>query len=112
MSRNVFRRLVAVFVLFVALGTPLVSWAGPAAQRSEARLAGPTPLAWFWSFLARIWTKEGCRIDPNGQCLPEPIVTPKTGCSIDPYGHCLPNSVTTTEEGCSIDPYGRCLDGQ
>ncbi|HEV2855616.1 MAG TPA: hypothetical protein VHC97_22705 [Thermoanaerobaculia bacterium] len=112
MSRNIFRRLVAVFVLFVVLGTPLASWAGPAAQRSETRLAGPAPLAWFWSFLARVWTKAGCRIDPNGQCLPEPVMTPKEGCRIDPDGRCVTNPVTVTDEGCLIDPNGGCLDRQ
>lgn len=109
MSRNVFRRLVAVFVLFVCLGTPLVSWAGPAAQRSEARLAGPAPLAWFWSFLARAWTKEGCRIDPDGRCLSETVIAPKEGCRIDPFGRCVTDPVTATDEGCRIDPSGQCL---
>ena len=110
MSHNAFRRFVIVLTLAALLGTPLISQAGPhrASGRAETRLDQLSALSWLWSLLERVWEKEGCRIDPNGQCVTEPVMAPKEGCSIDPYGQCLPKPVTT-KNGCIIDPNGRCL---
>lgn len=115
MSHNAFRRFVIMLTLFTVLGTPLVSLAGPhraVSGRAESRLDERSPLTWLWSLLERVWEKEGCRIDPNGRCVTEPVVAPKAGCMIDPHGQCLPESITPAYEGCSIDAYGRCLGGQ
>jgi hypothetical protein len=46
-----------------------------------------------WDFLANIWRKTGCHIDPNGLCEPAPAPVPPTGdtgCNIDPDGRCVP----------------------
>lgn len=116
MSHNTFRRFVIVLTLSAILGSPLVSLASPhraVPGRAEVRMDELSPLAWLWSLLERVWEKEGCRIDPDGRCVTEPVVAPKNGCSIDPFGRCLPESMAPpTDEGCSIDPYGRCLDRQ
>ena len=112
MARNTFRRIVIVLTLAAVLGTPLVSQAGPhrgVSGRTESRLEERFPLAWLWNWVERGWEKAGCRIDPNSQCVAEPVVAPKAGCSIDPYGRCLPELVVTPKNGCSIDPFGRCL---
>ncbi len=91
-SRNTSRRFVIVLTLIAVLGMPLVSQAGPhraLSGRTESRMEELSPLAWLWSLVERVWEKEGCRIDPDGQCVKE-SVAPKEGCSIDPYGRCLP----------------------
>jgi hypothetical protein len=114
MARFVFRRMVTVFALIAVLGTPLSSMAAPraAAGRSEAHsAAAPESLAWLWSLLARVWAKEGCRIDPNGRCITDSQTTTDEGCSIDPYGPCLTGTQDNTDAGCMIDPYGRCIPG-
>jgi hypothetical protein len=111
MSRNTFCRFVIVLTLAAVLGTPLVSQAGPRRTvpgRAESRLEELAPLAWLWSLVEKGWEKAGCRLDPNGQCMPEPMVAPRAGCSIDPYGWCLPEPVTL-KAGCRLDPDGRCL---
>ncbi|HKI02636.1 MAG TPA: hypothetical protein VKK31_11710 [Thermoanaerobaculia bacterium] len=107
MASTTFRRLVAVFVLGAFLGMPLASVAGPrVARRSESQEISLEPFARLWSFLTRVWAKEGCRIDPSGRCLDD-----KNGCSVDPNGRCLVVPEVTLKNGCSIDPYGRCLPG-
>ena len=94
MRRINFRRGTAVLVLSVVLGTPLVSWAAPRPTDRPAGLleAGLAPFARLLSFLARVWEKNGCRVDPNGRCLdglqaPAPA---DNGCSVDPNGRCAP----------------------
>jgi hypothetical protein len=92
MSHLNFRRGTAVLVLGLVLGTPLVSWAAPRPTGRHAGIleAGPAPLAWLWSFLARVWEKNGCRVDPNGRCLDGLQAPAKNGCSVDPNGRCAP----------------------
>ena len=45
-----------------------------------------------WSGLSGAWLKEGCKLDPHGQCLPNGVSTPDAGCSVDAYGQCEYNS--------------------
>jgi hypothetical protein len=111
MSHNTFRRFVIVLTLLVVLGTPLVSFAGPhraVSGHAESRVDEVSPLTWLWSLLERVWEKEGCSIDPYGQCATEPV-TPKIGCSIDPFGRCLPEPMIAPKAGCRLDPNGQCL---
>jgi hypothetical protein len=45
----------------------------------------------FWNQIARMLTKTGCSIDPNGHCPVGGPVAPAaldTGCSLDPHGGC------------------------
>ena len=103
----------------------LTPWAS-AAQRPQAarvvKFSLPAPSELFsgaWRLLARVWssestsqTKNGCRIDPHGACIPEPTVVPGTdaGCMIDPYGGCMGTGSSTPDSGCGIDPHG-CTGG-
>jgi hypothetical protein len=80
------------------------------------RFTLPAPSELFagaWRLLARIWTKEGCRIDPHGGCLPESTVVPSSdeGCGIDPHGVCIGTATSTSDNGCGIDPHGGCIGG-
>jgi hypothetical protein len=89
-----FRRTAAVLLLLLAavLAAPPASAAG---RHAEAVSLSPLEaLDRLWSFLRAAWSKEGCHIDPDGQCKPgtaspAPAET-KAGCNIDPSGQCKP----------------------
>jgi hypothetical protein len=88
------RRKILLFLLAAVLAAPWVS----AAPRTEGPVPAVEPsllerLDRFWSFLWNAWSKEGCRIDPDGRCstgTAEPATQTETGCRIDPDGRCLP----------------------
>lgn len=44
----------------------------------------PTSLSQVWTLLTSIWSEEGCRMDPDGKCLPAPQTD--EGCRMDPDG--------------------------
>ncbi|MFL6262171.1 MAG: hypothetical protein ACJ76Y_20950 [Thermoanaerobaculia bacterium] len=95
MSRFIVRRLIVVLALSALLGSPAVSLAASrstAARHSRAQAAAQAPLSWLWNALVSVWEKEGCRIDPNGQCLVNLQENADTGCSLEPYGRCVPGS--------------------
>jgi hypothetical protein len=86
-------RIALVFLLVAALATTAVpaaplSGAGPGADR----IVVSTPLdllARAWDFLASLWSKNGCQVDPSGLCLPDQgSGTTKNGCGADPNGYC------------------------
>jgi hypothetical protein len=93
------RHTVVVLVVATLLG---VSAAPASAFRgvepsSEPRPAVRSAMDLFRhleSLLRRIWSKNGCQIDPWGTCETDPasngFSTPvnKEGCSIDPWGGC------------------------
>jgi hypothetical protein len=83
-----FRVVALLLVLVVA--TP---WAAAAAPTDHGRFDIATPLVRLWSWLAHVWAKNGCMIDPGGRCLPGTSTAPV------PAG---------SENGCGIDPGGRC----
>lgn len=105
----------------------LLPWSAAAAPPDRAVRTHPgrfeftAPLASLWSWLAGLWEKNGCMIDPSGRCLPGTGATPPppagtdNGCSIDPGGRCLPGTgaapvqPASADNGCGIDPWGRCL---
>jgi hypothetical protein len=78
MVRFNFLKMVAVFALIAVLGVPLSSTAAPRTSRgrSATPTAAPLSFAWLQSLFTRAWIKEGCRIDPNGVCLPAPKLRP------------------------------------
>lgn len=83
--------------------------AAPAAQARPLR-GDSDVLARIWSLVTGFWSKNGCRIDPNGYCIPginEGGSTVENGCVIDPSGQCA-SAAVTTKNGCIIDPDGRC----
>ncbi len=108
-----FRRKSILLVLVAVLAAP---WTSIAAQSGPAAVSASAPLDLFssaWSFLTSLWSKEGCRIDPDGRCVPQashPLRVPRTGegCRIDPNGACQPLSTPDTNTGCRIDHSGLC----
>lgn len=111
MASASFRHKTVLLLLVAVLAAP---WASAAAQSGPAATSAPASLDLFstsWRFLTHLWSKEGCRIDPNGRCLPQsaqPRPVPRTGCHIDPNGTCHSLSTPDTDTGCRIDPDGRC----
>jgi hypothetical protein len=95
MASASFRRKTVLLLLVAVLAAP---WISAAAQTRPASVSASAPLDLFssaWRFLTRLWTKEGCRIDPNGLCVPQlaqPLPEPRAGegCRIDPSGACKP----------------------
>jgi hypothetical protein len=90
------RRKTLLLLLVAALVTP---WASAASPLPESLRVGQVlesdPLVGpVWRLLRSAWTKEGCRLDPNGRCASQPAKNPpppqtKAGCRIDPNGFCL-----------------------
>ena len=93
MSRSVLSRLVCGLLVTILSALPLAAAepAGPAAPRAEGFAAG---LSSLWSWLAKIWSENGCYIDPHGSCHASVSGTPSApdhldgGCYIDPHGGC------------------------
>jgi hypothetical protein len=94
MSHPIVRRLVVVLALSAFLGSPATSWAGSrsAARHSRVPVAAQTPLSWLRNAIVRIWEKNGCSVEPYGQCLPA-------------------TTQESLDNGCSVDPDGRCVAG-
>jgi hypothetical protein len=97
MSRPVLR-LVLVLILGFALTTPGVALAQP----QGAGLVPIVPnalgtadlIVQAWNLLLRLWAKEGCELDLDGQCLLATAQTPppiqgEEGCGLDPNGLCI-----------------------
>jgi hypothetical protein len=55
-----------------------------------------TALEPLWELLSSVWASsaadEGCGMDPDGACAPEPDPQLDAGCGMDPDGACLPGS--------------------
>jgi hypothetical protein len=108
MYRLSFCRPALVLALLLLVVAPWEAAAGPRFGGAQSRAAfsdsaTPDLFSGFLSFLSKLWSKAGCILDPNGQCIPE-----KAGCGIDPHGQCAPTQV---ENGCTIDPHGGCVSG-
>jgi len=96
MSIPSFRRLSVLLLLVLALTVPRAMAAGQSRdvrQPEVAAQAAPTDLLGrLWSFLANVWFKSGCYIDPSGRCALQtaaPAGQRDEGCYIDPDGWCL-----------------------
>ena len=99
-------RAAALLVLCALLASPLA--AAPSFRSESFTTATADDLfGWLRGALSLIWSKNGCQLDPNGDCG-----TPKNGCQLDPHGRCLGSTATgspsETESGCGLDPFGRC----
>ncbi len=94
MLTSKFRRTTAVLLLLFAtvLAAPPAFAAGRPAD--TVSLSPLEALGRLWSFLRTAWNKDGCSINPNGQCKPGTTSPPpaqiKEGCSINPNGQCKP----------------------
>jgi hypothetical protein len=95
---NRFSRLTpAVLTLALLSATPAL----PQTHRGAAPRTTPVSEAlrgFLPDFLVRLWSDEGCGLDPFGRCRPEGTPAAQPGLTS-----------VRAEEGCSIDPYGRCL---
>ncbi|MFY9825077.1 MAG: hypothetical protein WAM82_27110 [Thermoanaerobaculia bacterium] len=114
MPRIPFALSVIALLFILAIAAPLA--AAPIHRSDPVRFEGSAPFASLWNWLAHVWTKNGCAIDPHGSCLPGtgsapvPPAGTDNGCGIDPGGRCQPaaSPLPSTDNGCGIDPWGRC----
>jgi hypothetical protein len=109
MSRSFFLRTLLAFALAAVLLVPGASAAGHRTPRIAVR-ASQNVLMPLWSFLSRLWTKEGCGLDPSGRCATTPVTTDE-GCGLDPHGACAPSAPESLDAGCGLDPSGLCNGG-
>jgi hypothetical protein len=116
MSASLFRRMLTVLVLSLVLTAPWSSAAGlPGESVRPVKTAEVSPdlFGRIWNILSKLWSEEGCYIDPDGRCGARPAATPDSGCYIDPDGNCGARPTATpltgqADSGCMIDPNGRC----
>lgn len=104
------RRLLSTLAVLAIAALPLPAAGFPRPEPAVARFSVEAPgslFAWLRGLLG-LQEKNGCRVDPNGRCIPEP--TAKNGCHADPNGYCLTGATPgpVTENGCVVDPFGRC----
>jgi len=100
-------RACLVLAVAVLLSTPATLARGPAHSRPAATWSAGVRA---WSWLAQLWAKGRCGIDPNGLTCP---ASDAGGC-IDPNG-CAASAVTAptpdSDARCGIDPNGLfCAD--
>jgi hypothetical protein len=85
----------ALFLLITSIlsTTALLAAPGPGAAQPRRSVisasAPPDVVSQFWSFLTRIWSKNGSEVDPNG-------VRTKNGSQMDPDGRTMPTSAPVT----------------
>jgi hypothetical protein len=91
MSHSIVRRLVIVLALSALLGSPASSLAASrsSARHSRVPAATQTSLSWLRNAIVRIWEKNGCSVEPYGQCLPATQRSVGDSCSIGPDGQCV-----------------------
>ena len=83
-------RLALVVVFAVVLGSSQVS-ALPSREgtaRSEVKNYTRGVLVLLSSFLAEVWNKAGCEMDPLGRCAAAVAPATDAGCGMDPLGRC------------------------
>lgn len=98
MARLPLSRRAPLAVLLAALLTAPAVLAAPRPPRTEDREPGLIAAvasglrAQLWSVLRLVWEKEGCGIDPHGNCVKSTAT----------------DAVTQGDEGCGLDPHGEC----
>jgi hypothetical protein len=90
MVRSFLPKAALLLVFILLLATPVAQAAEPGAHKSPAVGIVPDVFAQAWNFLTRVWANNGCRLDPDGRCLPEQSATAEAdnGCRLDPNGGC------------------------
>jgi hypothetical protein len=99
-------RMALVLLLAAILSTTaLLAASGPGTQPRRSVISASASIdlvSQLWSVLARVWSKNGSQVDPNG-------VPTKNGSQMDPDGRTLPTSAPVTpnrDNGHQVD-----LDG-
>jgi hypothetical protein len=89
MVRSYLPKAAVLLVLILLLAAPVAQALEPGARRSAVPSL-PGVFAQAWDFFKQVWENNGCRIDPDGRCVPEPSATAEAdnGCRIDPSGGC------------------------
>jgi hypothetical protein len=91
MNRTFLPRAVLLLVFMLLLAAPSIQAAEPRMNTSlSSSLAARDVVSQVWDLLTSLWDDNGCRIDPDGRCLPEPSPTADAdnGCGLDPDGRC------------------------
>jgi hypothetical protein len=99
-------RKISPLLLVALVAVPAASSAVPRREaRPRTAAAAPPPFALLerlWNSLTSLWAEEGCRIDPDGRCVPNQgsglTVPTNTGCQSDPDG-CSAVQVASPAEG-------------
>jgi hypothetical protein len=96
-------RTSAILVVLLALAAPLCE---AASQRvpGHARPSSASPhLPSVWRWIASLWAKNGCGLDPGGVCTT----------STNPTSHPVApgTSGSSADAGCGIDPSGKPCGG-
>lgn len=104
-----FTLLLILVLLPLALGAAPLRTGATKPDATNQWTAETLPVT-LWSWLFKVWEKNGCGLDPSGRCatLVQPT-HPDNGCGLDPHGTCA--SVVQpvlTGNGCGLAPNGRC----
>jgi hypothetical protein len=96
------RWFLTFFLAFVLISSLAMAAPHHAANPPKAPAVSATAEMLFshlWGWITGVWTKEGCGIDPSGQCKPG------SGTTVAPPGD-------SVDAGCIIDPGGSCSAGK
>jgi hypothetical protein len=114
-------RTAALVLLLATSPTVPAAFAAPSRTTAHAvseRTAERAAFSNLRSWLVRLWSAEGCAIDPWGRCSQgSDTTTPRVlkaseGCAIDPLGRCSQGGSAAApqalpvDEGCRMDPLG------
>jgi hypothetical protein len=90
-----FSRCFAVLLLVLLFLPAVLQAAEPRRDAELLRSESSAHIDWdvlaqVWSFLTGAKSDNGCRLDPNGLCLPaqSAVATADNGCWIEPNGLC------------------------
>lgn len=90
------RKAAVLVLLALSLGTSGLFAAKAPSEGRPAKAATRSAvhrLEILWRRVTGVWIKEGCRIDPWGQCSTStapPTQNADVGCGMDPWGRCSP----------------------
>jgi hypothetical protein len=85
--------IIAVFALFAA-PVSLQAGVGASDHRDSGGAVLSRAFSQIWVFLSGLWTKNGCRIDPSGNCIPGTTAPDDNGCILGSDGTCTAGPAT------------------
>ncbi len=102
---RLYRMALVLLLAAILTTTAVLAVPRPGAQPRQSLISASAPIdlaSQLWSFLTRVWTKNGSEMDPNG-------VRTKNGSEMDPDGHKLQILIPVTtnqDKGHQVDPNG------